>query len=255
MDRFFHKITLLITLTLLAIGSQAAITIGVHSSNAATANTSLTTTGVTTTTGSTFVIAVIIHSTASVTSVGDNKGNTYTQMGTTVAGNAGSNKLLRYYCQNCAGGSGHTATIVTGTSIGPSIFFVELKGVNVSGGPLIANQNQDSATPYTSPSSGSLSANEALVSVFVGSAEATATIAESSGFTVQETVTDGTNFWTGALATRVGTAASTYTASWTESVAGASNGPPFAVSIDGFSEATATPITVLNYHYRDLKRR
>lgn len=221
-----------------------AISIGVHASNAATANTTLATSGVATqASGSTFVICAIIHSTATVSSIGDNKGNTYTVMGSTVAGNAGSNKLVRYYCQNGTGGSGHTATITTNVATGPSIFFVELIGCKTSGGPSIANQNQDSASPYTSPSSGSLTNNAALVSIFVGSSEqAGTTNAESSGFTVQETVTDGANFWTGALATRVGSAASTYQASWTETT-GLSNGPPFAVSIDVFDEFVAPTFT------------
>jgi hypothetical protein len=217
-----------------------AVTVGVHSSAAATSNLSLTTSGVTTqTSGSTFVICAIIHSTASVSSIGDNKGNTYTVMGTTIAGNGGSNKLVRYYCQNGAGGAGHTASVTTATAIGPSLFFVELIGAKLSGGPSIANQNQDSATPYTSPSTGSLAANAGLISVFVGGSENSGTVnAETSGFTVQETVTDGVNFWTGALATRIGTAASTYQASWTETT-GLSNGPPYCVSIDAFDEFVA----------------
>jgi hypothetical protein len=217
-----------------------AASIGVHASAAATTNLSLTTSGVTTqASGSTFVICAIIHSTATVSSIGDNKGNTYTQMGTTIAGNGGSNKLVRYYCQNGAGGSGHTASVTTATAIGPTLFFVELIGCKTSGGPSIANQNQDSTTPYTSPSTGSLANNGALVSIFVGSSENAGTVnAESSGFTVQETVTDGANFWTGALGTRIGSAASTYQSSWTETT-GLSNGPPFCVSIDAFDEFVA----------------
>jgi hypothetical protein len=221
-----------------------AVTVGVHASTAATANLSLTTAGVVTqAAGSTFVICAIIHSTASVSSIGDNKGNVYTQMGTTIAGNGGSNKLVRYYCQNGAGGSGHTATVTTATAIGPSLFFVELIGAKTSGGPSIANQNQDSTTPYTSPSTGSLAADAGLISIFVGSSENAGTVnAESSGFTVQETITDGVNFWTGALATRIGTAASTYQASWTETT-GLSNGPPFCASIDAFDVFVAPVYT------------
>jgi hypothetical protein len=217
-----------------------AVSIGVHASNAATANTTLATSGVVTqASGSTFIIAVIIHSSATISSIGDNKGNVYTQIGSTIAGNAGSNKLLRYACQNGVGGSGHTATVTTNVATGPTIFFVELIGCKTSGGASIANQNQDSVSPYTSPSTGSLTNNAALVSIFVGSSEnAGTTNAESSGFTVQETVTDGANFWTGALGTRVGSAASTYQASWTETT-GLSNGPPFAVSIDAFDEFVA----------------
>jgi hypothetical protein len=91
-------------------------------------------------------------------------------------------------------------------------------------------------SPYTSPSTGSLTNNGALVSIFVGSSENAGTVnAESSGFTVQETVTDGVNFWTGALGTRIGSATTSYQSSWTETT-GLSNGPPFCVSIDAFDE-------------------
>jgi hypothetical protein len=217
-----------------------AVSIGVHASNAATANTTLATPSRTTqASGSTFVIAVIVHSTATVTNLSDSKGNTYTPLGSSVAGNGGSNKLLRYYCQNGTGGASHTASVTTNVATGPTIFFVELIGCKTSSGPSVATQNQDSVSPYTSPSTGSLAANGAVVSIFVGSSEqAGTTNAESSGFTVQETVTDGANFWTGAMGTRVGSAASTYQASWTETT-GLSNGPPFAVSVDVFDEFVA----------------
>jgi hypothetical protein len=75
-------------------------------------------------------------------------------MGTTIAGNGGSNKLVRYYCQNGAGGSGHTASVTTATAIGPTLFFVELIGCKTSGGPSIANQNQDSSESIHEPVNG-----------------------------------------------------------------------------------------------------
>jgi hypothetical protein len=213
-----------------------AIGLGVHASNAATSNTVLATPSRTSqVSGSSFWGAQFTSSADSSRSVADSKSNVYTIIGSAVAGNAGSTNLRHYYKENGVGGSGHTFTSTSNQAIGPSVFFCEITGGKLAGVLHTSNQGQDSTSPYGDSLPVTLTANGLILAVLLGSSESTATHAEANGFTIIEDVTDGASFWTGFLAYKI-VGPGTYTASMTESVSGASNGPPFAVALAVFEE-------------------
>jgi hypothetical protein len=210
-----------------------AVALGVHSSNAATSNTSLTTPSRTSqASGSTFFGCTFTLNGSGANTFTDSKSNVYTLVtGSPVAGNAGSTDMRCWYKQNGVGGTLHTATGASNQAFGPTVFWVEATGCEVSGGPHASSMVQDSTSPYTA--SVTCTVDCILFAVLLGSSESTATHAESSGFTIIEDVTNGVSFWTGCLAYKIVTPG-TYTVSFTESSSGASNGPPFAVALVAF---------------------
>ena len=169
-----------------------AAALGQHTSAQAAFAASVTTGALTTSaTGSTFV--VFVFGTGAVSSVTDNNGNTYTLSAVT-----NYNGTLRSgyyaYCQNGAGGSGHTFTATTGGSNGILILAVELTGAATSGGP------DNTATPVTGSSSGatpnSLTPNSSNTIVLNaagwGSGAGTVSSDGSSGFALIEQQSEAT---------------------------------------------------------------
>jgi hypothetical protein len=213
-----------------------AIGIGAHASNAATSNTVLATPSRTTQpAGSSFWGAQFTSSSDTTRSIADSKGNGYTQIGSAVAGNAGSTTLRQYYKENGVGGSSHTLTSTSNQGIGPSVWFCEVTGARLVGALHTSNQGQDSTSPYGDAITVTLTKPGLILALFLGSAEQTSTHAEANGFTIIEDVTDGTIFWTGCLAFKL-VPPGTYSAAFTETT-GLSNGAPFAVAYAVFEEA------------------
>jgi hypothetical protein len=225
-----------------------AIAVGVTSKGRTGSASSQATTGVTTqTSGSAFVVAAAWDSARNFTSIADNKGNSanYVQIGNQVTFSGGGGRARLYYCQNGAGGAGHTATITVSGSAGITVLFLELTGGATSG---ILDQNStgvnDTSSPFTSQSITTTQAAEALISSLFGNSGANpATHAESTGFTVQAGAdeTNGSSFWTGCLASRIVAATGTYNSSFTES-----SGSNTAVHIASFKEAGASAATKRN---------
>jgi hypothetical protein len=213
-----------------------AIALGVHASNAATSNSVLATPSRTSaTSGSAFWGAQFTASVDTTRSVADSKSNVYTQIGSAVAGNAGSTTLRQYYKENGVGGSGHTFTSTSNQAIGPSVWWCEILGARLVGALHTSNAGQDSTSPYGDALNVTLTKNGLILALFLGSSETTGSVhAEGNGFTIIEDVTDGAAFWTGCLAYKI-VGPGTYAPSFTET--GAGNGPPFAVALAVFEEA------------------
>ncbi len=186
-------------------------------------------------TGSTFVVDFVWEG-AAFSSISDNKSNTYTQVGTEQAFGPGTAKTRRYHCINGAGGTGHQVTVTTGGGqVYMSVFLTELLGVAtasaVDGTP---GQAADDASPFTASTTTS-NADDVLVAfVATNSGANPTTYAESTGFTVQEAVSDGVSFYTGATATRIVSSAGTYTPSFTQS---AGDGDSASVRVTAYKAA------------------
>lgn len=193
-----------------------ALAVGQTSKGSTTGGTTATTTGVNTaSSGSTFEVAVIFDG-LSFTSIADNKGNTYTQVGTETAINGSNAKCRRYKKEGGVGGTGHTVTVTCASGI-IVVLFMEVTGSTVvsDGTP---SQAQDNASPFVSPNITTATATTLLTSVIFGdSGSNPATTSESTGFTVQVSELDGSSLWVCALATRAVTSTGTYASSFTQS--------------------------------------
>ena len=209
-----------------------AIALGVSAKQAANSATSMTTPGVASSaSGSTFVITVSDPN-QSIT-VGDNKGNTYTQIGTTLT--AGSTKLSMWRCENGTGGSGHTATVTwtSGTSDGV-ITFAEITGAAAASFDVTA-QAFDNTNPYT-VTSPTLSQAAELAICFVGTDNAPISYAESTGFTIYQQETNSGLYWTSAALYKIVAA----TTALTPSFSGIGSGFNVGVFIATFKEASGS---------------
>jgi len=216
------------------------VAVGVHSKGVTSGGAAVTGAVDTQTAGSTFVV-VAIWDNGTFTSIADNKGNSanYSLIGSEQAGGALS-KMRVYRCENGIGGTGHTATITCSTPV-VTAFFVEITGANsASFDAGSAAQASDASSPFT-VTSGTLSQPAECVVAVCGadSASNPATIAESSGFTIQESELNGSTFWTGGIATKITAATTALTPSFTSSGSGTC-----VLTIAGFTELTgASPGT------------
>lgn len=184
-------------------------------------NTVTTTSVNTSATGSTFFLFMQFEGSSTFSSISDNKGNTYTQIGTELTANSGA-KSRTYYCQNGTGGSGHTFTATTATNVAITLHAIEITGGKTTAilNPTPPAANDDTASPFTSGSITTVQADALLVSCIGASNTGSnpATHAESTGFTIQSGAdeTDASQYWSGAIATKVLTATGTYSSSFTE---------------------------------------
>jgi len=203
-----------------------AIAVGATSKGHSTSSSALATTGVTTqASGSVFVAAVIFGATATFTSIVDSKSNTYTQIGTEISnGSTGANYKARlYYVENGTGGSSHTATVNLNTAEVVTILFAEITGALTSGALDQSDGRRDTTSPFgLAAGLTTVQANELLLSFLGGvSGNNPATHAETclGSSTIQSGAeeTDGSQFWTGAIATAIKSSTGTFNPSWTES--------------------------------------
>lgn len=212
--------------------------------------TSVTTAGVATSaSGSTFVLAVVTRSAGGGTfvSIGDNKSNSYSIIGSEQISGGGFVWCRLYRCENAAGGAGHTFTVTVSGSQEITLFALEITGAAAASFDK-TNQASDATSPYNSgstPTTGQ--ANELIVGFLggdSGSNPATHTINNSTpsagSWTIQLEETDGSTLWTGAFATAIVSATGAYQAGFTES--GAVEGVVFTAT---FKEAAATPPLIL----------
>jgi hypothetical protein len=121
-----------------------------------------------------------------------------------------------YYKENGSGGASHTFSYTVSGSHTNTIYAGEITGGLTSGILDQQNAQTDSASPFTSPSITTTQANEILVSIL--SAHSTinpATVAESTGFTLQAKWEDGTASWPGCIASKVVSSTGAYNSSFT----------------------------------------
>lgn len=171
---------------------MAAPTIGVSAFGSGLANTTFTTSSVTTAaSGSRFLICVPVAPTPST--ISDSKGNTYALKTSLQFDQQAAGQFLRVYeCVNGIGGAGHTATVTFGTSGNRSVVFVEV--LNSAGTDCIVGV-VDTSSPYTNTSWGLASAAE--LAILIGAADGVAnpaTFTESTGFSIIQSQLDNANY-------------------------------------------------------------
>jgi hypothetical protein len=200
--------------------------------NARKANTSgantTTTTSFTSTAGSTIWVGVSDASGQGSLTISDNKGNTYTQIGTTRTSASGA-QIRRFYCANIAGGAGHTVTATWGSNSDATVHVLELAGVATASLDSAASAQADDSNPPWTVTSGTLAQADSIAVAMTGTAFA-GTWSESSGFTVQTQEGDNNLYWTGCAASRVVAATTALTPSFTIS----GGGSDCAVAVDVF---------------------
>lgn len=218
--------------------AHAAPSVGFSTKVTGNTLTSATTPGGTTqVSGSTFLIYVTDPN-QNIT-VGDNKGNVYTQIGTTFAFGGTPSRVSRWMKQNGTGGAGHTITVTwTSGSADPSVFFVELKGVAAASldSPASAT-GLDSATPFTVSTAAPTAQASEIAIAFDGIDQGgIITRAESTGFSLVQEEQNGNAFWTGSVWSKVLSATGTVTPSFTDSLG---DGVDRGLVIDTFKASTA----------------
>jgi hypothetical protein len=170
--------------------------------------------------GSTIVAFHIRDNGSTFTSIASSMGGSFTQIGTESADATGGHATRGYYLQNAAGGVNPTVTLTKGSGAFATLLVVELTGMLTSGVLDQQNRQLDTASPFTSPSITTTSANEVLVGFAAAEDFGTNVYAESTGFTINQQFSNGATNWTCALGTRVVTATGSYNTSFTRTGAG-----------------------------------
>jgi len=143
----------------------------------------------TTVSGSTFVIMFCYASGRTVTSVADNKGNTYTKRGTTLT----FPLTETWVCENGVGGAAHTATVTFSANvngINGSFHLIEVTGATAAPVDVFV-EGSDSATPFTLATGTLAQANELILTLCATPVQSTANYA-SSNTTIMSNPTGGT---------------------------------------------------------------
>jgi hypothetical protein len=161
--------------------------------------------------GHCFLIGLSFDNGATLDTVGDNKGNAYTRIGTGVAA---PSRLELYRCENGNGGAGHTASAeFTGPSFG-TIYLIEATGLLTSGQQFDQTAaNQDGSSPYT-VTTPTLGQADELIITLMGSGAAAPTYA-SSNTTIIDKEENGGAFWTSVITKAVAASTSAFTPSFT----------------------------------------
>lgn len=215
------------------------ISIGVGSKGVGTGVSSQATTGVTTNSGSFFVVGFVTDSGLTVSSVVDSFSNSYSLIKGSVSMAGGGGLGFLYRSTTTTGGASHTATPTMSGAGRMTVFFAEIIGAS---GFDLGDGANDPSSPFVSPNIVTTNARELLLGQIVGdSASNPATNAESTGMAVLAAAQelDGAANWVGCIASRVVSSTSTYNCSFTES-----GSVDCAVFIGGWIEA-ATSISRL----------
>lgn len=182
----------------------------------AAANTATTGGGATAASGSTFAAFVSYDATAgAITTAGDNKGNTYTGVGTAQADGFGG--LGRWYvCENGLGGAGHTFTFTTASNHFGVVYLIEITGVPATPTDKNAQGSTSGASPWTTISTGTLSqADELILSAcMVNNATSAAYVSDNGTILDQES---SLSFWTSGIAKHIVASTTSYVPSWSKS--------------------------------------
>lgn len=171
--------------------------------------TSVTTSGVTTTTGSTFLIICSCGAGATMTP-SDSKGNTYTLVDNQ---GASGTQISCWYKTNGAGGAGHTAAVNLSAAEYPVLHFIELSGADATSLDATSVNSAAASGPY-SLTSGTLAQADSLVVAWASSDSPGAQNYAASGYTVNRE-TDGDNYWTSANGYKQAGSTSAQSSTWT----------------------------------------
>ena len=203
--------------------------------------TTVTTSGVTTTTGSTFVAWSTADDAVTINKPTDSKSNDYGTAKVTVSTGGGSSKQTVYVKENGAGGASHTLTFTYGASTYPTAYFIECAGAataSYDSGSLTSGAS-GAGSPFNRNSGGQAQANNAILTFCATDASGTLTYT-NSGYTVTQEQ-DGNNYWTGAIGRQIVSQTSAVTSSWSVS---ATNGGTITFAIKEATGGTAYNLTV-----------
>lgn len=191
--------------------------------------------------GSTFVVLVAMDRTKTVSSVTDNKGNTYTLRGTQQVNFAFDLGLSAYVCENGSGGTGHQATVVFSADAFSSVGLFELTGVSAASFDNIW-QGNDASTPFDAVTTADFAQANTLVLgvVSTDSSAATVNAAESTGFTLVEETTDGVNYFNLHVFEKTVAATTALTPSFTANAA--ANASIFVIAFKLSGSDTTAPV-------------
>lgn len=219
------------------------IAVGGHSKGHSASSSTCLTTACDTTGGSSTVFSLFVEwygSGSNPTSITDNKGNTYTQVGSTLTSSADATFFSAIYEK--VGGTGGTGLVVTVTcgEVKNTIvaFFIEGTGLATSSprdqAPAGAN---DSASPYTSSGATTTQADELLISyAATHSASGTEVLNwTANSFTASDSEADANTYATGGSAYRIVSSTGTYSGSVTSSGAGTDSAMMWIVTYKGAS--------------------
>ena len=145
-------------------GGSNNIAVANHAGGAGTSSTTTaTTSSITSTTGNTFLVGVCSFgsSSPSAQSVTDNKGNTYTQIGTVNRNATDGISISVFICVAGTGGSGHT---FTGTMTGNN--YVGVIALEISGTTGVQDGTAKANTSGTSFTSGNVTTTNANDTIF-----------------------------------------------------------------------------------------
>lgn len=203
--------------------------------------TSVTTSGVTTTNGSTFTISSTADFGVTINTPTDSKSNVYGIMGSSQTDDSNAFRLSIFYKQNGVGGSSHTASVGYSAGTYPTAFFSEIAGAAASSfdsGSLVQTRDND-GTPHSVTSGTFAQANNAVLTWIGTDGGGTRNYTCSTFNVTQET--DGNNYWTGAFGYKTVTATTAQTATWVET---ATRGLMTIVAIKEAAGGTAYNLTV-----------
>lgn len=230
-----------------------AIGVGVTTKATTTGATSVTSAGATTTTGSTVFVGVHCRSPGqgvTISSVADNKSNTYTEVtGSPIGMDTDFSRGYLYKCENITGGSGHTFTTTVNTSTEIVMVVIEITGAATSS---IDSHNEvlDTSSPFASGATGTTAQAAELVLGYIannsGSNPATIAVSNatpSSGWTIPagSNEQDGASLWPAGFAYVVVSSTGTYQSSFTAS--GATQAAVYTVTVKEASAGVSAALT------------
>lgn len=180
-------------------------------------STTATTPGVTTTaSGSSFYVGILTGASETISSVTDSKSNGYSAVGSALTYNGAALKMIMYKAENGTGGASHTVSVTIGATNFLTVFFLEVTAAGAGGeDTAVRASGEDTSSPFT-VTSGTLSqANEVLIVLGGTDSTTVSALAESTGFTIAQSVLTGTSDAAGFIAAKVVSSTGTYTPSFT----------------------------------------
>lgn len=177
--------------------------------------TTATTPGVATTaSGSSFLIGILTSASQTITTVSDNKSNTYSLVGSALTYFSAALKVAVYKCENGTGGTGHTVSVTIGGSDFLTVFFQEVTGGTPEDTAVRASL-EDTASTFDITGGTPAQAAECVV-VFAGcNTSAISGLSEANGFTITQSVLTGASDAPGWSAAKVIASTSQPVASFT----------------------------------------
>ena len=187
-----------------------------------------TTGGGTTSAGDTLAAFVTYDATAgTITTAGDNKGNTYTAAGTTQAdGNGGLSRW--YYCNSAPNtGTSHTFTFTTSNNHFGTLHLFRIAGTSPAF--ISVTQAQDNTSPWT-VTTPSLTAGDLVLTGFANNSSGNGAWTAATG-TVISSETDSSSYWASSVLSEVVASGGAYTPSLTNASKGSGTGTALAAMV------------------------